>query len=434
MHHSPPPLLLNTFRVAAGLKLVGVFVALLTGYLLVEMWMVRKWAASLVWGTGLLLLLLPWPRLFPRREALLMHVQLITAVALAITSPYLELIQSAWAPFAPLMRSPLFIERLNWSAEQINSIHALGLLFVMVPVVLASWQYGIKGMWASQAWAGLGYLATPYLLPADAFTWGIYAVRGFVLLGTTLIIAFIVSTLATAQRREQTAVAAANTQLAAANQKLGQQTAVLEQLAISQERNRLARELHDTLAHSLSGTAVQLQAVSTLLKVDPAAAAGELSAAQRQIKIGLEESRRAIAALRASPLETLGLAEAMRQRCLSLSGRSGIPIHCRITSPLPPLPPLAEQAIYRIMDEALLNAEKHAQASEIGVYLGQEGPAPVCLQVWDNGVGFDVERVTGHGRFGLLGMRERAQLIGSHLHIESRPESGTRIQLVLGEG
>jgi signal transduction histidine kinase len=295
-------------------------------------------------------------------------------------------------------------------------------------------------MWASLILAGFCYLLIPFLLPADAFTWGIYAVRGFVLLGTTLIVAFIVSTLATAQRREQTAVFAANTQLAAANRKLAQQTAVMEQLAISQERDRLARELHDTLAHTLSGTAVQLQAVGTLLKVNPDAAAVELAEAQQQIKFGLEESRRAIAALRATPLEELGLAEALRQRCHNLSERSGIPIHCDIAE-LPILPPLTEQTIYRVADEALLNAEKYAQASEISVRCSVFSNQ-VVLIVEDDGVGFAVERVMGNGhfdklsagRFGLIGMKERAELIGANLAIESEPANGTRIQLsIIGE-
>ncbi len=430
-NHAPPPLLLNTFRVAAALKLVGVVVALVTGYILVDVVMFEKWAASLILGIGLLILLLPWPRLFPQRQTWYLHVQLITAVTLAIVSPYLELIQSAWTPFEPLMSLPLFLERLDWTVEQINSVHALGLLFVMVPVVLASWQYSFKGMWAGMALAGVCYLVTPFLLPPDAFTWGLYGVRGFVLLGTTLIIAFIVSTLATAQRREQTAVAQANTQLAEANRKLAQQTAVMEQLTISQERNRLARELHDTLAHSLSGTAVQLQAVGTLLKVDPEAAAAELSEAQQQIKTGLDESRRAIAALRATPLEEFGLAEALQQRCQNMRDRSNLPIDCHIEAPLPPLPPLTEQTIYRVADEALLNAEKHAQATQIKVQLAGVQDQ-VVLQVWDDGVGFDRAGVPDNGRFGLVGMHERAGIIGAELEINSGPGDGTRVRLSVG--
>lgn len=432
MNSAPPPILLNTFRVAAGLKLVGVLTALITGNLLVQEWMLAKWTASLLLGTALFLWLLPWPQRFPGRGLRLAQVQLVAALALAVISPYLELIQSARSSFEPLLSLPLFTSRLNWTVEQINNIHALGLLFVMVPVVLASWQYGFRGLWLSQGLAGLLYLVTPFLLPPDAFTWGIYAVRGFVLLGTTLIVAFIVSTLATAQRRQQTVAAAVNAQLAAANRKLAQQTAVLEQLAISQERNRLARELHDTLAHSLSGTAVQLQAVHTLLQHDPQAAAVELGEAQKQIRHGLDESRRAIAALRASPLEELGLAKAVRQRAQNVAERSGLSLACWIDDHLPHLHPLAEQTLYRIAEEALMNVEKHAQAREVGLrlYNGQTTNGEqreVVLEVWDNGVGFDVVRAMRNGRYGLLGMAERADLIGAALRIDSQPGKGSRI-------
>lgn len=426
MNRHPPPVLLNTFRVAAGLKLVGVLTALISGNLLVQAWMIVKWRASILLGILLLAWLLPWPRRFPQHEHRLTHIQLVAAIILAIISPFLELIQSAWSPFEPLMSLPLFISRLNWSIEQINSIHALGLLFVMVPVVLASWHYEFRGMWWSQGLAGLCYFMAPFLLPADAFTWGLYAVRGFVLLGTTLIIAFIVSTLATAQRREQAALAAANRQLA-------QQAAIMEQLAVSQERNRLARELHDTLAHSLSGTAVQLQAVHTLLKHDPEAAMSELVEAQRQIRQGLDESRRAIAALRASPLEALGLAAALAQRADTLAERNGLTLHCQIDHELPSLPPLIEQTLYRIAEEALLNVEKHAQATEVHMRLGGQFSVngdqfSVVLTIADNGVGFDVARVKGHGRYGLVGLAERAALIGAQLHIKSDPGKGTRLQ------
>lgn len=430
VNNPPPKILLNTFRVAAALKLVGVLTALITGYLLLHEWMVAKWAASLVLGFVLLIWLLPWPQLLPQRQARLAHVQLVTALFLAIVSPFLELTQSTWSSFERLMSLPLFISRLSWSVEQINNIHALGLLFVMVPVVLASWQYSFRGMWLSLGLAGLFYLITPLFLPPDAFTWGIYAVRGFVLLGTTLIVAFIVSTLATAQRREQAAVAAAN-------RKLAQQTAVMEQLAISQERNRMARELHDTLAHSLSGTAVQLQAVLTLLKHDPEAATTELTEAQRQIRRGLEESRRAIGALRASPLEELGLAEAVRQRAHNLAERAQLTLHCHLDDMLPTLPPLTEQTLYRIAEESLLNVEKHAQASEVGVWFGQRSSVngnwyEVILEVWDNGVGFDVERAMSNGRYGLIGMAERTALVGADLQIESEPGKGTRVCCLVG--
>jgi signal transduction histidine kinase len=421
----PPPQLLNTFRVAVGLKLVGTAVAIGLGYILVERWHVVNWSMALVTGTLLMLWLLPWPQWLRSHTSQLMHTQLIVALIFAIITPQLDLWQSSHAPFEPLLDNPRFVDEINWTQEQINSVYALGGLFTMVPVVLASWQYGRFGMWVSLALSGLLYMFTPFFLPPDAFTWGIYAIRGFVLLGVTLILAYTVATLATAQRREQAA-------LAAANQKLAEQAVINEQLATSRERNRLARELHDTLAHSLSGTAVQLQAVATLLKLDPPAAATELAEAQQQIRRGLEESRRAIGALRASPLEEMGLAAALQERAERLAGRMGLPLHAEISDNLSPLSPLVEQSLYRIADEALLNIERHAQASRIGVSLALEN-GRLHLTISDDGQGFNVQQVVAgnNSRFGLLGMKERAALIDADLDIESQAGQGTIIRLIV---
>jgi signal transduction histidine kinase len=248
------------------------------------------------------------------------------------------------------------------------------------------------------------------------------------MLGVCFILGLAIETLSTAQKQEQAALEIANNQLAQANQKLAEQAAVMEELATSRERNRLARELHDTLAHSLSATAVQLQAVQTLLKVDPEAAADELKQAQQQIKEGLKESRRAITALRASPLEELGLMAALQQRAQNLGERSGLTIHCQFDEVLPPLPPHTEQTLYRVADEAMMNVEKHAQASDLFLSLQQVDGA-LILQIQDNGVGFEVDGVAENGRYGLLGLQERADLIGAALTIHSVSDEGTLIQL-----
>ena len=411
----PPRVLLLTFIVAAWLKLLGLGISLFSSAILVQNSGLARWWMAWVTTAVLLLILSPWPKFWPDRPQLA-HVQLITALAFAIFAPQIDLIQSSWGPIVPS-----YLLQLEWTAEQVQDIHALGALFALVPIVLASWQYGRPGMILSLSLTGLLYILLPFVIPEGTFTLILYAVRGFVILGVALILAFTVETLATAQKREQAA-------LAQAHQRLSEQTAVIEALAIGQERNRLARELHDTLAHSLSATAVQLQAVQTLLKVEPEAAATELRSAQQQIKDGLKESRLAINALRASPLEELRLAEALRHRATHLAERSGMVVHCQIEAELPTLPLLTEQTIYRTADEALINAERHSQASEIQVSL-QNRQGAIRLMVQDNGVGFDVERVGQNGRYGLIGMRERAALIGAELQITAVPGQGTTIEL-----
>ena len=414
MSQIPPPLLLRTFLIGAVLKLVGVLSALLTALVLVNRVTLDQWWMALVSAIVLILLLIPWPWSFLQtsRGA---NGRLIAALTVGIVSPYVDMIQSLWTPLDELLTNPNFMA-LAWTLDQVNSVHALGLIFVMLPVVLASWHYGRNGMLISLGAAGLLYVVIPFYLPADSFNWLLYGVRGFVILGMTLILATTTYALADAQRREHQAVVTANRQLA-------QQAMTMEQLATVRERNRLSRELHDTLAHSLSGTAVQLQAVSTLLKYDQEQAATELNVARDQIKLGLEEARRAIASLRATPLEDLGLREAIVERAQTISRRSGIDIHCELAE-IPSLPALTEQTVYRIMDEAVLNAEKHAQAEQILVSLAQQGEH-IMLTVRDNGCGF-MERGEGPaGHLGLTSMRERARLVGGDLRIQSEPGAGT---------
>ena len=429
MSDSPPPQLINIFRIAIILKLVGALVGIISGYLLIQQWVFDRWSSAVISSILLLLLLTPWRRSSadePDKKATITHRQLMGTLALAIFAPQIELVHSSQVQW--LSSHALFITKLGWSQEQINNIHALSGLFTMVPVVLASWQYGRRGMCLSLAWAGLLYIITPFALPADAFTWRLYVIRGFVLLGVTLILAITTYILVQAQKREQAALEAANQQLAIANQQLAQQAAMMEQLAIHHERNRLARELHDTLAHSLSATAVQLQAIEVLLRVNPPAAATEVKSAQQQIRHGLQEARRAITALRASPLEELGLAEALRQQALQVSERAGIPIDCTINQRSYKLPLLTEQTIYRVAEEALLNAEKHAQASQLTLSL-KTSANQLQLVVSDNGVGFERDTSQPDGHFGLLGMAERAKLIGATLTIESITGHGTTINL-----
>ena len=421
----PPPQLINTFRVAAVLKLIGTLTALATSRILVAEWAVDRWWMALLPSAVLIGLLLPWGRWFPAYEPQLTKRLLIFTIFFAILTPHIDMIQSLWVPFEPLGTSELFL-RLGWTQEQVYSIHALGGMFVMVPVVLASWHYGRTGMLLTLGASGLAYIITPIFLPPNSFPLLIYVVRGFVVLGMTLILAFTTYTLAKAQRQKQEALAVSNSQLAAANQKLTKQAFLMEQLVTSRERNRLARELHDTLAHSLSGTAVHLQAIGTLMQVDSEAAVAELKSAQTQIKSGLSEARRAIAALRASALEELGLAEALCHRAHTLAKRSGWQVSCEI-DPLPPLPSHVEHALYRIADEALINAEKHAQATAVTVR-GTLTNTIFRLTISDNGTGFSTAadpKPNLKSHFGLLGMQERAELIGATFKLYSEQSAGT---------
>jgi signal transduction histidine kinase len=111
-----------------------------------------------------------------------------------------------------------------------------------------------------------------------------------------------------------------------------------------------------------------------------------------------------------------------------LGERAGLAVHCQVDEPLPPLPVLTEQTIYRTADEALLNVEKHAQASQVNLSLQQQDGC-LILVIRDDGLGFTQEWVRRNGRFGLVGMKERAELVGGELTIESDLGQGTAVRL-----
>ena len=331
-----------------------------------------------------------------------------------------------WFALAPMAGRALIL--LFVGSETIFSLGQLVLenlgiitIWLVIPVVLAAWQYGRWGLRLIMALLILEHGLMGVLVATD-----LPAAAGYVLTaGGRLvmmgILGYVVVRLVEAQQREHRALQAANRQLA-------QRAATVEQLAESRERNRLARELHDTLAHSLTGLSVQLQALGTLLAHDPAAAQAQLRAAQATVRGGIQESRRAIQALRATPLEDLGLSEALRQLVRQHAERTGITCTCDIAD-VAALDPVTEQTLYRVAEAALANIEQHAAATAMQVRLcTRTANRGLRLEISDNGVGFD-PAAAFPDRFGLAGMAERAKLIGAELTIESGAGQGTRVTL-----
>ncbi|NNJ12717.1 sensor histidine kinase [Chloroflexales bacterium ZM16-3] len=218
-------------------------------------------------------------------------------------------------------------------------------------------------------------------------------------------------------------------ELMEANHKLAQYAAATEQLGVSQERNRLARELHDTLAHSLSGVTVELQAVQSLWDVNPGHARHLLSHALQAAESGLTEVRRALQALRASPLEDLGLALAVRDLATSAAVRASLRLDLDLPSRLLGIAPEVEQCVYRVAQEGLANVVRHADATSLRVAL-HCGTGGLTLTITDDGRGFDPASVNGT-HYGLRGLHERAEMLGASLHVASAPQEGTTIRLLV---
>jgi signal transduction histidine kinase len=235
------------------------------------------------------------------------------------------------------------------------------------------------------------------------------------------LIGYAVARLADEQRKQ-------NSRLEEANRQLASYASTLEQLTISRERNRLARELHDTLAHTLSGLAVQLEAVEALWDAEPEKSHHILQDSLSQTRSGLKEARRAIQALRAAPLEDLGLRLALEALAQSEADRRGLALDLQLPDRLPELRPEVEHGIYRITEEALRNAAQHAQASKLAVRVSEKN-GRLELLIQDNGRGFDPAQPPPADRFGLRGMQERAAAIGGQIKLTSQPGAGTSIIL-----
>jgi signal transduction histidine kinase len=200
-------------------------------------------------------------------------------------------------------------------------------------------------------------------------------------------------------------------------------------LAISRERNRMARDLHDTLAHSLSALIVQLEALRALLANDPVRAEEMVDDLSVLARRGLEESRQAIQALRRDPVEVLGLEGALRDMLQSLQIRSGIQATLSVAGEAQDLTAEENRTLYLVAEEALTNVERHASAGNVIARLGF-GLDRVDLVIEDDGTGFDPHTV-GVDRYGLTGMVERANMIGATLEVDSQPGKGTRVWCLL---
>jgi signal transduction histidine kinase len=292
------------------------------------------------------------------------------------------------------------------------------LLFVLfIPVILISWRYSLK--WVFVTSLGLLGLDIGSLLittlPNQMF---IPAAGGAVVVRTLLLLmtGFVVNRLAFEEKER--------------NRQLSHYAATLEQLSTSRERNRLAREIHDTLAHTLSGLAVNLEAVTALWEDSPQKAHEILGQSLTVTRSGLVETRRAIQALRAGPLEDLGLILALKQLALSSAERYDLVPDLNLPEKVDELDPAVEQCVYRVAEEGFRNLCQHARANQFRMTLiARDDRLEFTLS--DNGQGFENRSEVQNGHFGIKGMQERAEAVGGELSIISQVGQGTTLKLVM---
>ncbi|AFY66340.1 PAS domain S-box protein [Geitlerinema sp. PCC 7407] len=205
-----------------------------------------------------------------------------------------------------------------------------------------------------------------------------------------------------------------------------------EATSILEERNRMAREIHDTLAQAFTGILAQVGAANQVLTDDVEATQAHLDLIKELARTGLTEARRSVAALRPQLLEEGSLQSALhRLVAQTRSAAMDTTLYYEIEGAVYSLPTEVENNLLRIVQEALTNVIKHANADEIRVELIYEHDQ-FCLRVKDNGQGFGVGSIPSSEGFGLLGMSERAERIGAQLTIRSQPGRGTEIVVVVG--
>ncbi len=291
---------------------------------------------------------------------------------------------------------------------------------LVVPITLIAWQYGYKLTLIFVAFTAF------YDLPFIIF--GIkelnfqtiqllgVPIQRAIAFGTVGVIVGLIMNTQRLQRRK----------LIQANIMLSQHANTLEELATSRERNRLARELHDTLAHTLSSQILTLEA----LRLSPPADIGEMEKALTRLiensRTGLLETRRALKDLRSKQLDDFGLRTSLDLLLVDAASRTDCKTSLDFSKDIPPITSDMEQRLYRVAQEAIGNIIRHANATQVSLALKFEDGF-IKLAISDDGVGFNPDDVMDIEKHGIKGMRERIEGVGGRFNISSRPEGGTMI-------
>lgn len=217
-------------------------------------------------------------------------------------------------------------------------------------------------------------------------------------------------------------------ELRQAHDKLQEYAGRVEELAVMEERNRLAREMHDTLGHRLTVAAVQLEAAQRLCSADPERSKALVGTVREEVREALAELRSTVAALRTPVEADLQLRTSLKRLASHFEAATGLTVHLVVPDEIPTVPNGCRLALYRAAQEALTNVQRHAEAQQVWLVLGVSEDA-ITLLVGDDGRG-----VTLSGEqagFGLKGLRERAEQLGGEFHLEPRRGGGTQLSFRL---
>ncbi len=344
------------------------------------------------------------------------------------------------ATVGPMLRQYLILSLESGMYELYMLVGVWQMVVILfIPLVLIAWQYDFRAVLLFCGGTALLDIALLLFVGNDlldiefaAWTAEIPLLASISIAGAAfirtlsfLIVGYMVTRIMATQREQRQDLFQANT-------KLANYASALEQLTVSHERNRLARELHDTLAHTLSGVSVQLEAAKALWDTDQEKAYTILKRSLSDTRQGLTETRRALQDLRASQLEDLGLSLAIRNLAEAAAERIGLKLDISIPDRLEGIPPEIAQCIYRTSQEALANIDRHAGAKKVSIRLDLRNRG-LILVIADDGIGFNPSDVDAARHYGIRGMRERAEIVGGKLEVESEEDQGTTVRLVLEE-
>jgi signal transduction histidine kinase len=248
-----------------------------------------------------------------------------------------------------------------------------------------------------------------------SFKWGFVFMFGGILLSLQLLVDRIV---AEKQAKEE---------LAIANQRIRSYALKAQEMGSLQERNRIAREIHDSLGHSLTALNLHLEMALKLSQVKPEKSREVLAEAKRLGSIALNDVRQSVSAMRSDPLQNQDLPTAIQKLAAEFEFSNNLKPLCHLDA-MPQIPQSITTTIYRIVQEALTNISKYAQASEVRIEIYRR-PTELELRIIDNGQGFiPTNNVTG---FGLQGMRERVLSLQGRFAIISEPQQGCQIVAII---
>ncbi len=331
------------------------------------------------------------------------------------------------SPLSPLKVFYILAEvGLIFYGTTLGYLHILPTLYLIV-FIRSCFLFGTVGRWAV---AGLSFLLflvhqTHYvqrmtvLVPQLREQFWMHLIAETLMFGLGLFLVFKLVNTLLSERQAQEA-------LTLAHQQLRQYAFQAEELATAQERNRIARNIHDSLGHALTALNVQLQTAMMLWSEQPDRAESFLQKAQRLGATAMQEVRKSVQALREDDRVEQSLTETIAALVDDFRQGSGIQARMQTTGN-GSVSPAIVNALYRIVQEALTNISKHAQATAVAVEI-ETTAEKVRLRIVDNGRGINLDDSSGTG-FGLQGMQERVAILGGRFVLETEPEKGCQIQV-----